>query len=70
MQKAMQAIEAKELLSLASVLDFPHLNQKGRKDLVRKLQKIIRDVTNSETKRSLTNEELFRIISGVTKDGG
>lgn len=70
LQKAMVAIEAKELLSLASVLDFPHLSNKGRKQLVQKLERTIKSSLESGNKRSLTNEELFRIISGVTKDGG
>lgn len=67
----MLAIEAKELLSLASVLDFPHLNEHGRKDLVRKLQSIIKSNSpsnNTKAKRALTNEEFFAIIGGVTKN--
>lgn len=69
LQKAMQAIEARELLALASVLDFPHLKEQGRKDLVRRLQSIIKSNSPSNTtaKRALTNEELFAIIGGVTQ---
>lgn len=70
LQKAMQAIEARELLSLASILDFPHLKEQGRKDIVRKLQSIIKSNSpiGNNSKRALTNEELFAIIGGVTKN--
>lgn len=70
LQKAMQAIEARELLALASVLDFPHLKEQGRRELVRKLQSIIKSNSpgNNHTKRALTNEELFAIIGGVTNN--
>lgn len=67
LQLAMPMIQSKEMLSLAYVLDFPHLNEKGRRGLVKRLNDIIRRSTNfsSGNKQTLTNSELFEKIAGV-----
>lgn len=59
---AIDVLEAGEVLLEFTTNDYPHLNDKSRKDLFKKFESKLKPVRKSEGKK-LTNKELMELLA-------